>query len=241
MRLLVLGHTGMLGHIVKRYAELTGNQVMTLDSRWPSNEFKQQVLEAEVDLIIDCIGSIPQRSSDFDINRQLPIWLDQNTSVRIIHPGTDCEMDEDEYGKSKAAASVWLKANGVRTKILRTSIIGPELKGNYSLMGWFLNNPDGSTINGYTNHLWNGNTTLTWAKYALKLAKHWQDFGPETVICSECESKHYVLQQIAKVYDRQIEVKPFKAAKEVHHCLNGLFTHPIKVQLEELKRFCNED
>lgn len=240
MKLLVLGHTGMLGHVVKRYAETLGHEVLTVSHRWPSAEFKAEVLAADVDYIIDCIGSIPQRTSDFDINHQLPIWLDQNSAVPIIHPGTDCELDGDEYARSKAMAADWILNNAIRTKILKTSIIGPELKGAYSLMGWFLSQPDGSKVNGYTNHLWNGNTTLTWAKYALKMINYWPEFRIETIICSECESKEYILKQIAQVYDRQIEVQPFKAQKEVHHCLKGLFTQPIRVQLQELKRFYND-
>lgn len=240
MKLLVLGHNGMLGHMVKQYAEIIGHQVLTIDTRWPSIEFKQQVIESEVDFVINCIGSIPQKTSEFNVNLELPIWLDQNLTCRIIHPGTDCEIDDDEYGISKAKASEWLKNNATRTKILKTSIIGPELKGAYSLMGWFLSNPDESEVRGYTNHTWNGNTTLTWAKYALKLAKHWSEFNFETILCSKCETKEYILNQINQIYDRNIIIKPFQTPKDVHHCLKGLFTQPIEVQLEELKRFYND-
>ena len=52
---------------------------------------------------------------------------DENTNCKIIHPGTDCEMDDDDYGNSKRIASEWIKSSGQNTKIIKTSILGPEL------------------------------------------------------------------------------------------------------------------
>jgi len=48
--------------------------------------------------------------------------------------------------------------------LIRYSIIGREVHTGNSLMEWVLKQPLGATINGYTNHIWNGVTTLHFSK-----------------------------------------------------------------------------
>ncbi len=50
---------------------------------------------------------------------------------------------------------------------LRCSIIGPENPPAKSLLGTILSRPPGSVITGYTNHRWNGVTTLHLARFCL--------------------------------------------------------------------------
>jgi dTDP-4-dehydrorhamnose reductase len=59
---------------------------------------------------------------------------------------------------------------------LRCSIIGKEKNTKFSLLSWFLNNKN-IKINGFTNHYWNGLTTLALVKIVNgiiinKLFKH---------------------------------------------------------------------
>ena len=145
MKVLVLGHKGMLGHMVTKYLLDNDVEVITTSARWPKSPFK---LGVRLDYVINCIGAIPQRTDTFDINWQLPIWLDLHSPCKVIHPGTDCEMDGDDYGKSKRVASDYLKSYGSKTKILKTSIIGPEINGNASLLEWFLS--QNNEVFGYT-------------------------------------------------------------------------------------------
>ena len=68
----------------------------------------------------------------------------------------------DTYGKTKSLGEVrspWVHH-------LRCSIIGPEDAGRPkdSLLEWFLGQPQHATVKGYTNHRWNGITTLAFAK-----------------------------------------------------------------------------
>ena len=72
-------------------------------------------------------------------------------------------MDNDDYGLSKLKATDFIMDYGVRTKMIKTSIIGPELNSKASMLCWFLSNEDGSQINGYSNHMWNGITTFSFA------------------------------------------------------------------------------
>lgn len=155
MKVLILGSKGMLGHMVHKYLKSLDVEVETYKGRWPEN--KLQISEFRGDYIINCIGAIPQRRNIFDINYELPIWLDSNTSCKIIHPGTDCD-DDDDYGNSKKKATNFILTQGKNTKIIKTSILGPELQGGASLLEWFLSQE--KEVNGYTKAIWNGNTTL---------------------------------------------------------------------------------
>ena len=52
MRILVLGHKGMLGHMVCMYLESLELMVETIVEKWPSNEFKNNVKNSKADFLI---------------------------------------------------------------------------------------------------------------------------------------------------------------------------------------------
>lgn len=231
MKVLVLGHKGMLGHMVTKYLLDNDVEVITTSVRWPESPFK---LGVRLDYVINCIGAIPQRTNNFDINWHLPIWLDVNSSCRVIHPGTDCEMDDDEYGKSKKISADYIKSLGSRTKILKTSIIGPELNGNASLLEWFLS--ENSEVFGYTKAMWNGNTTLEWSKQCLSLMLNWNDYQIETILEGECVSKYKLLNTIKTVFDVPTKINSKDSGKD--KCLVGdIKTVGIEEQLNDLKKY----
>ena len=101
-------------------------------------------------------------------NFLLPVFLSNNFNGYIIHPSSDCEnydCDLDNYAYSKLIAYNHLKLFD-NIFIIKSSIIGPELKNKKSLWEWLLNNND-NNIMGFSNHFWCGITTLEWAKIAL--------------------------------------------------------------------------
>ena len=97
----------MLGNAVHKYFSQF-HEVDIIEHRWPSNEFIQYIKTYNGDFIVNCIGSIPQKTNDFGINSILPIYLDLNTNCKIIHPSTDCEIDNTLYGISKRIATDWI-------------------------------------------------------------------------------------------------------------------------------------
>ncbi len=236
MKVLILGHTGMLGNCVDKYLSSFENiETFNVDGRWPDDDFLTEIVNMDVDYVINCIGAIPQRTKEFDINYELPIWLDKNLECRVIHPGTDCEMDNDHYGISKVNASDYIKNDGEITKIIKTSIIGHELNSCNSLLDWFLNS-EGS-VSGYSQAMWNGNTTLEWAKACLELINNWNTWETETIIKSYCISKFELLTEIADIYEINTEIKS-DASVVVDKCLvKGKQRNPISIQLKELKEF----
>jgi len=133
--------------------------------------------------------------------------------TKIIQIATDCvysgakgaykENDPhdalDVYGKTKSIG----EAHFGNFYNLRCSIIGPELSSHLSLMDWFLTRPEGSKVNGYTNHFWNGVTTLHFAKLCegiiareIKIA-HLQHLIPTGKI-----SKYEMLKIFANEFNR---------------------------------------
>ena len=122
MKILLLGHKGMLGHMTLKYLKTKNLDIETTDLRWPSDEFKECIKNFDGDYIINCIGAIHQRTNSFDVNWELPIFLDFYSLSRIIHPGTDCEMDSDNYGISKKIARDFIVNTSSKTKSIKTSI-----------------------------------------------------------------------------------------------------------------------
>lgn len=234
MTILILGHNGMLGHMLQKYL-CNEHNICTTVHYFPSKEFKNDVLSFDGDFIINAIGSIPQKSTIFNVNYELPIWLNENIKTKIIHPGTDCEHDDSEYGRSKRYASEYIKKYSNNTKILKCSIIGPELKTHVSLFDWFLSQT--STIYGYTNVTWNGITTLEWSKQCLYMMLNWDLYKKETIIEGTCLSKYELLGLIKKVFDKDINITPDSNIIS-NKCLVGdIRTINIQNQLEELKQY----
>ena len=235
MKVFVLGHKGMLGHMVKKYLTYKNIEVITTTERWPN--LKNKILNFNGDYIINCIGPIPQRTTQFNINWELPIWLDLNVPCKVIHPGTDCEMDNDDYGISKNVSGNYIRNLSKQTKSIKTSIIGPELSTNFSLMNWFLSQK--SEVFGYTQAIWNGNTTLEWAKQCLMLMKNWNDtiyYFNEITIYSQNISKFELLNIIKKIFNKDIKINPKDLGK--NKSLSGtIYTKGIESQLIELKKF----
>jgi dTDP-4-dehydrorhamnose reductase len=234
MKILVLGHTGMLGSMVKKYFTYLGFQIETINSRFLKDDFISSIENFNGDFIINCIGAIPQRTNNFSINTDLPIFLETHSPCKIIHPGTDCEMDVDDYGISKKAASDYILSHGTKTKILKSSIIGPEQGTHYGLMEWFL--AQEGEIFGYTQAIWNGNTTLEWTKQCYELITKWDDYETLTILEGQPISKYDILLLFKTFYNKNITIIPKDLGK--NKCLKGnINTKSLKEQLEELKEF----
>lgn len=194
---------------------------------------------------INCIGVIkpyihednPQETETaLRINALFPHLLaaaGERASCRIVQIATDCvysglkggyvETDPhdagDVYGKTKSLGEVstpWMHH-------LRCSIIGPERQGRLSLLEWFLGQDTGAHVHGFTNHLWNGVTTLHFARIcrgiitenmALPRLCH--------VVPKAALTKAELLSLMASVYRRtDIEIHPGPAAIAIDRTLGA--------------------
>lgn len=239
-RVVVLGSTGMLGSMVHSY--LSGNpelEVVAGDRRtFDAEKFSfgaPQPLQLDADYIVNCIGIIKPYCKDEDlagvrraiiVNALFPHRLAEaakKNASRLIQIATDCvysgakggylESDAhdplDVYGKTKSLGEVF---DGSMLNI-RCSIIGPEPKGKGSLLEWFLANPDGAELSGFAHHLWNGVTTLQFARLceriiagnayeALLRVAHTQHFVPNNSV-----NKYALLTSMQQVYARRYRIK----------------------------------
>ncbi len=235
INILVLGHKGMLGHMVCRVFNQNSNyNILTISERFPN--WNKNLFD-NVDFVINCIGAIPQKTDNFDINWEIPIWLNENTKCKIIHPATDCEFDVSNYGLSKKRATDYIKNYGKLTKIIQTSIIGTELNSNVSLLEWFLSQK--GEVNGYTGAIWNGITTLEWAKQCKNFIDSWETQPILTIFHSDNVSKFKLLSIIQECYKKtDVVIIPKKLGKD--KSLKGTVkTKEIKEQILELIKFNN--
>lgn len=168
------------------------------------------------------------------VNSMFPHWLAhtaEKSGAHVLQIATDCvysgvkglyvESDKhdalDVYGKTKSLGEALLP----NIHHLRCSIIGPEPKGYVSLLEWFLGQPSGAEVNGFTNHIWNGVTTLHFARLchgiitmnlSLEHIHH--------VIPSGTISKAELLQSFAHEYKRDdITIMPTQAKTVINRTL----------------------
>ena len=216
MTIYIFGSNGMLGNYIKLYLRqqkefvecFTRNDVDVATVTYDKlHQLFANYQINEGDIIINCVGIIPQSKnindtsirSYFFINSLFPNMLSTialHYKMKFLHITTDCvfsgskgkylETDQHDetsaYGVSKSLGELSYNAT-----IIRTSIIGEELKNKYSLLEW-VRSHSGETINGFKNHYWNGVTCLQLAKILDKIIKQdiwWQGvrhiFSPQSV------------------------------------------------------------
>lgn len=133
------------------------------------------------DIVINCIGILNKAvdaklAEGIYINSVLPHLLEEcvtGTKTRVIHISSDCVFSgntghyrenshpdaESYYGRTKALGELGDSKN----LTIRTSIVGPELKKDgIGLFHWFMSQT--GFVNGFTEVIWSGVTTLELAK-----------------------------------------------------------------------------
>lgn len=234
----------------------------------------RQILEYHglFDYIINCIGVLRTSMDEQDsksvhraiiINSLFPhdlATLTQETGARVIHVSTDgvfsvragiCHEDTpvdcgDVYGKTKSLGEV-MAPNFL---ILRSSLIGPDPLEKKGLLEWFLSQPPGAQVSGYTDHQWNGVTTLQFVQLcrALIVEGHFEAVRREAHLHHFCPnravSKYELLQLFRYAFKTEVTVEPV-ASRETpvrrvldtrHKTVKQLFGYgrPMQQAIEEL-------
>lgn len=280
IKVLVLGKGGMLGRMVFEYLskQLDLKVEGTVRDQFDANIFIKNPSEFSIildyDYLINCIGVIKPYCKDDDpegvhnaikINTLFPHELArfcQNSKVKIIQIATDCDYSGkngnynedsphdplDVYGKTKSLGEVFV-GNFLNIKC---SIIGPEYGKKASLLEWFLDQPEGSNVNGYTHHKWNGVTTLQFAKLCLIIIKenkfdelvklnHVHHFVPNNTV-----TKFELLKLFAKVFKKDVKINPVdtpppaidRTLSTRYDILSSLYSSSdIESELEQLREY----
>ena len=218
------------------------NEAKKFDITIDANLF-HDLKKIKFDYIINCIGFIKHLISEdsehsvksaYEINANFPSRLNEYASefkTPIVQIGTDCvysgqkgdysESDphdpNDIYGVTKSKGEIASTAS----MILRCSIIGREVTSANSLLSWVLSHPKKSRIKGFTNHYWNGLTTLHFSQIVFGIIKS-NSFrqGVFHLIPSEVVNKHELITLITQAFDRtDLKIEEFATDIAVNRSL----------------------
>jgi dTDP-4-dehydrorhamnose reductase len=180
---------------------------------------------ARPDLVVNCVGLVKQLASAEDpleaipINALLPHRLARLCAVagaRLVHMSTDCVFSgtkgmyveddpsdaHDLYGRSKYLGEV----DYPHALTLRTSIIGHELGGARSLIGWFL--AQEGAVRGYRQAIFSGLPTVEVARVIRdQVVPHPELHGVYHLSAAPI-SKLELLGLVANAYGKSIEIQP---------------------------------
>jgi dTDP-4-dehydrorhamnose reductase len=263
MKIAIFGSNGMLGNYVLKI--LSKNYIVKAITRdeydiEKDEDFKLydilNILNSDY-VIINCAGAIPQRVNDFKkfikLNSIFPHKLSQFCyfkNIKFIHVTTDCvfngeignyneNSEHTERGIYGLSKSLGEPSYGT---IIRTSIIGHETNNKKSLLEWVLSKKN-QTINGYTNHLWNGVTCLELAlfiKYIIENNNFWSGirhiFSPKNI------TKFTLCKYINEIYNLNINITPFSEGSIVNKTLSTIYKpiysfDDIYIQIQKMKNF----
>ncbi len=253
----------MLGQMAVSHFTQQGYRVITIKNRFEPETrlaFFEELKQYPYAIVINAIGKIKQKTEDTSpllwSNAILPLELSRSLlpTQTLIHASTDCLFSGDtnqpykkdanqdaidDYGWSKQLGEQVL-LNRSNTLIARVSIIGTDNAANpKGLLGWFLSQPGQAKLKGYSNHLWNGITTLEWCKQVEKL---WQNINSKTPCklvqlgTKEFYTKLELLKLFQVVFETSYIIEPFQAQKAIDRRLEPqLFCPKLILQLKELK------
>jgi dTDP-4-dehydrorhamnose reductase len=194
--------------------------------------------------VINAVGVIKPYIHDDDdrereralrVNSLFPYQLAriaERVDARIIQIATDCVFSGDRgryteddphdavdaYGMTKSLGEV--RAAWVHH--LRCSIVGPELTSHVSLLDWFLGQPANAEVKGFTNHVWNGITTLHFARICEAIVTGaTAPAGAQHVVPAGAVTKADLLKAFADTFERRdIEIRPAEASVMIDRTLD---------------------
>lgn len=221
MKILVLGGTGMAGHLISLYFKEHGYDVTAfvtkpfylcpyiLGNALDFKRLEEIIRFGKYDVIINCVGILNKFAEDNlnvarRLNADLPHFIADTISslpCKLIHMSTDCVFagntgPYNEYSL-RDGQSVYdrTKAEGEvnddKNLTFRNSIIGPDMKE----VGIGLFNwfmRQQLEIRGYTKVIWTGVTTLVLAR-AMEAAIHQNLCGLYNLVNNESISKYDLL------------------------------------------------
>ncbi len=256
-RVCVLGHRGMLGHVVARYLKESGLEVVTIADRFrgaaEGDTFLSQIRRLNPDWCVNCIGvragdAISETWTD-EVNHLLPALCSRGIpdSCGLVHASSDAVFSPtsgphqwhdqpdatDVYGASKRAAETALSRDN--DFLIRCSIVGPELGQARSLLGWL--QAQSGDVNGYVNQHWNGITTLQWAKECAAIIDA-PLIGGRIVqpACEPIVTKGELLELISQVWGLSCRIRQIEGPVSVYRPLiSNRSSYSLPVLLAELR------
>ncbi len=258
----LIGSTGMAGTAISFMLKARGFEV---------REYRREVFEIGrtpvtaldldgLDILVNCAGIINRRANEagFEeaakaVNLNFPLELGDRCAQRmlsLVHISTDCVFDgtngpysetdlpsaTDVYGTTK------LQGEPANAMVLRLSMVGPEANNYYSLLCWFL--AQETECNGFTDHLWNGITTIQLGKVIGDIIDK-DLYTPRLFhVHANDVSKYELLELFKKHFDKEITInkvasdnpRDMRLRSKHNDFLGALHIPPIDEQIAELKK-----
>lgn len=267
MNILVIGGSGMLGSMICRVLSEHGHLITsTFSTKNNKTQYGENSLKfcfvlgddcsslqiEKYDYVVNCCGLIKQKSPIrkdlYTLNSVLPKQLTnlcEFYGTKLIHFSTDCifsgakhspyEKNEpcdaiDDYGVSKYLGE------DPRQILFRTSIIGPA-QDSCGLFEWFRGSD--KSVNGYTNHVWSGLTTLELAnQVAVAIQQKWKPSLYQLSI--DPINKYDLLSKINSVFGWNKEIVPTEVNYIDRSLVPDFKIKPIEQQLLDLRLHCEK-
>jgi len=177
------------------------------------------------DVVVNCVGLVKQLADANDPLQAVPIntllphrlaALCQVTGARLVHISTDCVFSGNKgnylesdfpdacslYGRSKLLGEV----DYPNAITLRTSIIGHELSGQRSLVGWFL--AQQGSVKGFSQAIYTGLPTVELAHVICNYILPHSSLQGLYHVATTPINKFDLLTLVAKTYGKDIEIIP---------------------------------
>jgi dTDP-4-dehydrorhamnose reductase len=263
MKIILFGSNGMLGEYVNRILSnyyqimpLTRDDFDLININ-KLNNFLQQLNILKNDILINCTVirrdriNIKGMKEAILINSVVPHFLadfTSNTGAEFIHISSDCVFSGKNGNYTENDTHDPLDIDG-RTKslgepetatIIRTSIIGEEIREKRSLLEWVKSQK--GTINGYSDYFWNGITCLQLAKIINKIIEnrmYWK--GVRHIFSPTIVSKYELVNAINEVYEVGLNINKYNAGF-CNRSLSSIYINDFNIpqihdQIVELKNF----
>lgn len=242
-RILILGSTGMLGHVFYHTVKENNNyEIVDVAFRNKLNDgtiicdvtdkhkLAKVIKEANPDYIVNCIGILIKGSTNnpanaIYINAYLPHYLAslaEENKARLIHVSTDCVFSGSTGGYTETD---FRDADDVygRSKALGELIGEDNLTIRTSIIGPEIKeNGEGllhwflkqeGTIKGYSQAFWGGVTTLELSK-AILVAIDQDLKGLINLTNGEAINKYDMLQLFKSIFNRtELNIEPLENKK----------------------------
>jgi dTDP-4-dehydrorhamnose reductase len=114
---------------------------------------------------------------------------------------------------------------------LRTSFVGPEKGTKRSLLEWTFGQK-GRTVNGFTNHRWNGVSTVNFARIAEKIMLDGlYENGIFHIFSTDTVTKYELLKIFNEVFSLGMTINPVEAVECCDRSLSSIKPLSSKVSM----------
>ncbi len=238
IKYLILGSTGMAGHMITIFLLEKGHDVTAysrrpfnyckniLDDAFHIDKLKEIITKGNYDVIVNCLGILNNNAQENQakavfINSYIPHMIADFTKymkTKIIHLSTDCVFSgntgsytENSFKDGKLFYDVSKSLGEIinnKDLTFRNSIIGPDINENGIGLFNWFVKQNGEIL-GYKNSYWNGITTLELAK-AIEIASMENLTGLYQLTPNKNIDKYHLLQLFLKYFHTPVTILPYE-------------------------------